>query len=38
MGVADRDALISTLERQRAIIRAAFDRYLPSHDAHAGDH
>lgn len=33
MGVADRDALISTLERQRAIIRAAFDRYLPSHDA-----
>jgi glutamate-ammonia-ligase adenylyltransferase len=38
MGVADRDALISTLERQRAIIRAAFDRYLPRHDAHAGDH
>jgi glutamate-ammonia-ligase adenylyltransferase len=38
MGVADRDALISTLERQRAIIRAAFDRYLPSHDGHAGDH
>jgi glutamate-ammonia-ligase adenylyltransferase len=38
MGVADRDALISTLERQRVIIRAAFDRYLPSHDAHAGDH
>lgn len=38
MGVADRDALISTLERQRAIIRAAFDRYLPSHDAHVGDH
>jgi glutamate-ammonia-ligase adenylyltransferase len=37
MGVADRDALISTLERQRAIIRAAFDRYLPSHDTHAGD-
>jgi glutamate-ammonia-ligase adenylyltransferase len=34
MGVADRDALISTLERQRAIIRTAFDRYLPSHDAH----
>jgi glutamate-ammonia-ligase adenylyltransferase len=38
MGAADRDALISTLERQRAIIRAAFDRYLPSHDDHAGDH
>lgn len=38
MGVADRDALISTLERQRAIIRAAFDRHLPSHDAHDGDH
>jgi glutamate-ammonia-ligase adenylyltransferase len=38
MGVADRDALISTLERQRAIIRAAFDRYLPSHDGHDGDH
>lgn len=38
MGVADRDALVSTLERQRAIIRAAFDRYLPSHDAHDGDH
>ena len=38
MGLADRDALISTLERQRAIIRAAFDRHLPSHDAHDGDH
>jgi glutamate-ammonia-ligase adenylyltransferase len=38
MGVADRDALISTLERQRATIRASFDRHLPRQDTHAGDH
>jgi glutamate-ammonia-ligase adenylyltransferase len=38
MGLADRDALISTLERERATIRAAFDRHLPLDDTHAGDH
>ncbi len=36
MGLADRDALVTTLERQRTIIRAAFDRHLP-YD-HVGDH
>ncbi|WP_146155175.1 hypothetical protein [Enhygromyxa salina] len=38
MGLADRDALVSTLERERATIRAAFDRHLPLDHTHAGDH
>ena len=38
MGLADRDALVSTLAHQRAVIRAAFDRHLPHDHAHVGDH
>ncbi|WP_181233788.1 hypothetical protein [Enhygromyxa salina] len=48
MGLADRDTLVSTLERERSLIRAAFDRHLPRldhpdptrppDDTHAGDH
>jgi glutamate-ammonia-ligase adenylyltransferase len=46
MGLADRDALLSILERERGIIRAAFDRCLDADsldddfldDTHAGDH
>jgi glutamate-ammonia-ligase adenylyltransferase len=38
MGVADRDALVATLEQQRAVVRAAFDRHLPCDHAHVGDH
>jgi len=30
MGLADRDALVATLERQRTIVRTAFDRHLSS--------
>ena len=37
MGLADRDALVSTLARQRTLVRAAFDRHLLADD-HAGDH
>lgn len=33
MGLADTDALVSTLTRHRAIVRAAFDRHLPPADA-----
>nr|WP_255216525.1 hypothetical protein [Pseudenhygromyxa sp. WMMC2535] len=38
MGLADRDALITTLERQRSVVRAAFDRHLAADDTHAGAH
>jgi glutamate-ammonia-ligase adenylyltransferase len=38
MGLADRDALVATLEHQRAVVRAAFDRHLPCDHAHVGDH
>jgi glutamate-ammonia-ligase adenylyltransferase len=38
MGLADRDALVSTLRRERATVRAAFDRHLPFDHEHAGDH
>ncbi len=34
MGLADHDALVSTLERHRATVRAAFDRHLPPDDVH----
>lgn len=33
MGLADTDALVSTLTRHRATVRAAFDRHLPPADA-----
>ncbi|MFV8755490.1 hypothetical protein ACNOYE_33495 [Nannocystaceae bacterium ST9] len=35
MGLADTDALVSTLTRHRATVRAAFDRHLPPADADA---
>jgi glutamate-ammonia-ligase adenylyltransferase len=38
MGLADRDALVATLEHQRTVVRAAFDRHLPCDHAHVGDH
>ncbi|HLT40597.1 MAG TPA: hypothetical protein VK034_30175, partial [Enhygromyxa sp.] len=38
MGLADRDALVATLEHQRAVVRAAFDRHLSCDHAHVGDH
>ncbi|MFO7567766.1 MAG: hypothetical protein R6X02_34305 [Enhygromyxa sp.] len=38
MGLADRDALIATLEHQRTIVRAAFDRHLACDHPHVGDH
>jgi glutamate-ammonia-ligase adenylyltransferase len=37
MGLADHDALVSTLERHRATVRAAFDRHLPPDDVHGRD-